>query len=136
MSSKEHGVEVGGDPKTGHWGELVDTRAGCIAGTGLCRMQVSIKGIQVEGTWRLQAQWLVGTEGKGPQRTKMTRLGECLGVGVQGRGSGDTTAVQKTEGEDRKKGIGRDQREGIWGPQIGHERDPRDEMSEGTKTKR
>ena len=34
MSFREDGVEVGGDPKTRHWGELVDTR---VLGWGYCR---------------------------------------------------------------------------------------------------
>ena len=70
----------------------------------------------MEGIWGLQERWLVGTEGRGLQRTETRGLGECLEVGVEGRASGDTTAVerQRTEGKDQKKGIGNDQREGIW----------------------
>ena len=56
--------------------------------------------------------------------------------GIWGHYCSGQDEKQKTEGKNRKKGIGRDQREGIWGPQIGHGRDPRDEMSEGTKKMR
>lgn len=116
---------LGGDPETGHWGELAEPKG---PGWGCWRDRTAWGASEGEknssgGDTGISSEVVGGGRRKRTAEDRNDGIGKVFGrrcsrKGIWGHYRSGQDERQRTEGKDGKKGIGTPQREGIWGGSL------------------